>query len=36
MLLLRQLQITRNVLRPWIDHQVFGMLGQIPEMGELE
>lgn len=36
MLPLRQLQITRNVVRPRIDHQVFGVIGQIPDMGELK
>lgn len=36
MLPLRQLQITRNVVHPRIDHQVYGAIGQIPNMRELK
>jgi hypothetical protein len=36
MLPLRKLQITRNVVHHWIEHQVFGVISQVPDMGELE
>ena len=36
MLSVWQLQITRNEVRPRIDHQVFGAIGQVPNMGELK
>ncbi len=36
MLSLLQLQIVRNAACPRIDHEVYGVIGEIPDMGELK